>query len=138
MALKPVYPFDGKRWMPIGRAAKLIGTNTATVKRMMGDGRLEWSQNPRGLTLLVEESGVLALRRERGTGLAEVRKRAAATLTTADQRGTSMAATAAPRRSAVSGGGPGVFDKSWDPTPVARPDLPQLGPPDRSIPGTDG
>lgn len=128
MALKPVYTFDGKRWMPIGRAAKLIGTNTATVKRMMGDGRLEWSQNPRGLTLLVEETGVLALRRERGTGLAEVRKRAAATLTTADQRGTSMAATVErARRPAVSGGGPGVFDKSWDPTPVARPALPPLG-----------
>lgn len=130
MALKPVYRFDGKRWMPIGRAAKLIGTNTATVKRMMGDGRLEWSQNPNGLALLVEESGVLALRQQRDTGLAEVRKRAAATLTTADRRGTSMAATEPPRRSAVSGGGGlGVFDKSWDPTPVARPALPPLGPP---------
>lgn len=130
MALKPVYSFDGKRWMPIGRAAKLIGTNTATVKRMMGDGRLEWSQNPNGLALLVEETGVLALRQERGTGLAEVRKRAAATLTTADQRGTSMAATAAPRRSAVSGGGGlGVFDKSWDPAPVVRPALPPMASP---------
>ena len=58
------------------------------------------------------------------------RKRAAATLITADQRGTSMAATAAPRRSAVSdGGGLGVFDKSWDPTPVARPALPPLASP---------
>jgi hypothetical protein len=128
MPLKPVYTVDGRSWMPIGRAAKLIGTNTATVKRMMGDGRLEWRQNPNGLALLVEETGVLALRRERGTGLAEVRKRAAATLTTADQRGTSMAGTAASRRSAVSGdGGLGVFDKSWDPAPVARPALPPLG-----------
>lgn len=121
MARKPIYIIDGKRWMPEARARQLLATNAATMKRLMGDGSLEWTQNPRGLALLVVEADVLRLRQERGVVAKEVAARAQAPLRTADTRKRSMLKVAAPTERLYPLRGPGVFDKTWDPSPYALP-----------------
>lgn len=121
MARKPVYLVEGRRWMPEARARKLLATNAVTMKRLMGDGSLEWLQNPRGLALLVLEGDVLRLREERGVAAKEVARRADAPLRTADQRKASMRLVAAPTERLYPLRGPGVFDRTWDPSPWPLP-----------------
>jgi hypothetical protein len=59
------YEIDGKRWLPLSRAAKLLGTNAQGVRKLMSEGRLDWQQSrANSMTLVVEEKGVLALRLE--------------------------------------------------------------------------
>ena len=62
MALKPVYLIEEQWWLPIARAATLLGTNPASVRRWVGDGTLEWCQLDHSMTLLVLERDVLRLR----------------------------------------------------------------------------
>jgi hypothetical protein len=121
MARKPVYLVEGRRWMPEARARQLIGTSPAGMKRLMGDGSLEWIQNPRGLALLVLEADVLRLREERGIAMKETGLRGAAALKTAQQRKASMRAVAAPGERLYPLRGPGVFDRTWDPSPQPLP-----------------
>jgi hypothetical protein len=60
------YEIDGNRWLPISRAAKLLGTNALGVRKLMSEGKLDWRQSrANSMTLVVEEKGVLALRLER-------------------------------------------------------------------------
>lgn len=121
MARKPVYLVEGRRWMPEARARQLIGTSAAGLKRLMGQGALEWIQNPRGLALLVLEDDVLRLRSERRVAAKQVAQRADAPLRTADQRRASMRATTALGVGGFPGRGAGVFERTWDPAPLARP-----------------
>lgn len=122
MALKPVYVIDGRRWIPIARAATLLATGAATIKRLMADGALEWAQSSRGSrTLVVDEAGVLRLRQERGVAGKELKIRANASTRTAAERRASMR-SAAP---AVGDDPParsfGAFDRTWDPSPSVPP-----------------
>lgn len=63
---KDRYEIEGRTWLPISRAAKLLGTNAQGVRKLMGDGSLDWRQ-PRAnsRTMVVDEQAVMALRRER-------------------------------------------------------------------------
>lgn len=122
MPLKPVYLIDGRRWIPLGRAATLLATNTATVKRLMADGSLEWTQRAAGsTTLLVEEAGLLRLRTARGAAGKEREARATAATRTADRRGASMRRTIAPPGSGGSGTNFGILVPTWDPSPSVAP-----------------
>lgn len=121
MARKPLYLVDGRRWMPEARARQLIGTSAAGLKRLMGDGSLEWIQNPRGLALLVLEDDVLRLRTERGTAAKQVAARSAAAVKTAAQRKASMRVIAAPGERHYPLRGPGVFERTGDPSPIPMP-----------------
>jgi len=42
MPLKPSYAREGRRWLPISRAAELLSTNAAGIKKLMASGELEW------------------------------------------------------------------------------------------------
>lgn len=120
MPRKPVYLVEGRRWLPQARARALLAASAATVKRMMGDGSLEWIKSPRGLALLVLEADVLRLRQERGAAASEAARRASAPLRTASQRKRSMRQVAAAPAGAGPRG-PGVFERTWDPAPLPLP-----------------
>ena len=56
------YEIDGKRWMKVGEAARLLKTNAVGIRTMMGDGRLDWRQTrANSRTFVVDESAVLAM-----------------------------------------------------------------------------
>lgn len=60
------YDIEGRKWLPISRAAKLLGTNAQGVRKLMSEGALDWRQSrTNSMTLVVEEKGVLALRLQR-------------------------------------------------------------------------
>jgi len=60
------YEIDGRGWLIVSRAAELLGTNAQGVRKLMGDGTLEWRQSrANSQILVVDEQAVLALRRER-------------------------------------------------------------------------
>ncbi|WP_395612111.1 hypothetical protein [Allosphingosinicella sp.] len=66
------YEIDGRRWIPISRAAKLLGTSTEGVRRMMGDGTLDWRQprvNARRFVVDEEMVNQLRLKRPRPRAL---------------------------------------------------------------------
>ncbi|MFD2578826.1 hypothetical protein ACFSTD_09955 [Novosphingobium colocasiae] len=79
MSVKSHYTIDGQRWLRIGAATTLLGTNGATIKKWMGDGTLEWRQlRDNSPTLLVSERDVLHLRANRDVarkGNCETRRR---------------------------------------------------------------
>ncbi len=119
MALKPSYVIDGRSWMPLSRAAALLGTNTAGVKRLMGSGDLDWCQLRAGSsTFVVDEAAVFALRLARGTAAKQRDRRNGAATDTAQRRNRSMLATLPVAREKAAGS---VFDLSWDPSPVELP-----------------
>jgi hypothetical protein len=92
MALKPSYTIKGEVWIPLSRAAALLVTNTSTIKKLMGDGTLEYTNVPRGRSILVEQAGVLRLRDQRNAASKEAAKRARAPTRTAQERGKSQRA----------------------------------------------
>src|SRR3546814_8693485 len=38
------YEIEGRGWLIASRAAALLGTNAAGIRKLMGDGTLEWRQ----------------------------------------------------------------------------------------------
>ena len=59
------YNIEGRTWLPISRAARLLGTNALAVRKLMGEGALEWRQTrANSKTLVVDQAGVLALRKQ--------------------------------------------------------------------------
>lgn len=117
MPAKSHYTIDGQRWLRIGAAIALLGTNGATIKKWMGDGTLEWRQlRDNSLTLLVSERDVLRLRATRDVASKETAKRAATATRSVDDAGRSM------RQVAPSAShGSGVFTRTWDPAPLPLP-----------------
>ena len=66
MAVWQRYEIEGRRWLSIARAAKLLGTNAQGVRKLMGSGALDWCQSRANSTrLVVDEAGVMKLRAER-------------------------------------------------------------------------
>jgi hypothetical protein len=60
------YTIDGQSWLPISRAAVLLGTNALGVRKLMGEGALEWRQTRvNSLTFAVREDQVMSLRIQR-------------------------------------------------------------------------
>ena len=65
---KDRYEMEGRTWLPISRAAKLLGTNAQGIRKLMADSTLEWRQSrANSRTLVVDELAVMALRRDRPT-----------------------------------------------------------------------
>lgn len=63
---KDRYELDGRTWLSIARAAKLLGTNAQGVRKLIGEGKLEWRQTRANSSrLMVEEQAIMKLRRER-------------------------------------------------------------------------
>lgn len=63
---KDRYEIEGRTWLPISRAAKLLGTNAHGVRKLMGEGTLDWRQTrANSRTFVVEEQGLRALLRNR-------------------------------------------------------------------------
>jgi hypothetical protein len=57
------YTIDGRQWLPVSRAAVLLGTNALGIRKLMAEGLLEWRQTRvNSLTFVVREDQVLALR----------------------------------------------------------------------------
>jgi hypothetical protein len=53
---------EGKRWMKVADAARLLKTNAVGIRAMMGDGRLDWRQTrANSRTFVVDELAVLAM-----------------------------------------------------------------------------
>lgn len=118
MALKPSYTIDGRTWMPLSRAASLLGTNIAAVKRLMGSGDLDWCQlRPGSTTFLIDEAAVFARRLAQGTPARQRARAADAPIRTAQQRGRSMLAV--PPESGRRNSG--ALIRTWDPSPVELP-----------------
>ena len=56
---------EGRTWLPISRAAKLLGTNAQGVRKLMADGSLDWRQTrANSCTFVVDEKRVVALSSE--------------------------------------------------------------------------
>lgn len=119
MALKPVYVIEGKRWLPIVRAAALLGTNSAIIKKLMGDGILSWQQlRPNSKNLLASEPDVLRLRSELNVSRRETDKRARVATRSAVETGRAQIHHAPwPSRQGCFG----VFSPTWEPSAVERP-----------------
>lgn len=103
------YEIEGRGWLIASRAAALLGTNAAGIRKLMGDGTLEWRQaRTNSSVLVVDERQVFDLRHERqrwkkeGAFKPEPRVR---------QR----------KAPPPSGKGYGVFERTWNPTGVQRP-----------------
>jgi hypothetical protein len=63
---KDRYEIEGRSWLTIVRTAKLLGTNAQGVRKLMGEGVLEWRQTRANSSrLVVDEQAVMALRKER-------------------------------------------------------------------------
>lgn len=113
MALKPVYVIEKARWLPLVRAAEMLGTKPVNVKRWMGDGTLGWCQlRPNSKTLLVSECDVLLLRGKRDVVHSETAKRAKSATKSAAQTGKSQL-----RQPTINTarGSFDVFTPTWDP-----------------------
>ena len=60
------YEIDGKTWIGIARAAKLLRTNGLGVRRLMGEGRLECRQTRQNSRIfVVAYDDVMKLRGDR-------------------------------------------------------------------------
>lgn len=53
----------GKIYHTVGGAAKMLRTNTAKVKQLMGDGTLDWLNLRDGGRLYITEASILAYQR---------------------------------------------------------------------------
>ena len=63
---KTRYEIEGQGWFTISRAAKLLGTNALGLRKLMGEGLLEWRQvRTDSKTFVVAEDAVMELRRQR-------------------------------------------------------------------------
>lgn len=51
--MSKVYEIDGRRWIKISEAARLLKTNAVGIRSMMGDGRLDWRQSRANSRMLV-------------------------------------------------------------------------------------
>ena len=60
---KKRYEIDGEIWLPISRAATLLGTNASGIRKLMAEGALDWRQ-PRmnSRNFVVREDQVFSLR----------------------------------------------------------------------------
>src|SRR3546814_18187178 len=47
------YEIEGRGWLIASRAAALLGTNAAGIRKLMGDGTLEWRQARTNSSVLV-------------------------------------------------------------------------------------
>ncbi|HYI46876.1 MAG TPA: hypothetical protein VEX35_00270 [Allosphingosinicella sp.] len=66
MIRKRRYVIDGRGWLIVSRAAELLGTNAQSVRKLMGEGALEWRQTrANSRTFVVDEAGVVALKKNR-------------------------------------------------------------------------
>lgn len=118
MSLKPVYVFEGRRWLPLARAATLLATNTASIKRAISEQELDWRQlKPNSSTLLVAEDDVRRLGEKRAGAKKLTARRAKSGTRTASERKRSMLHVP-DRRSMRSGA---VFVRTWDPAPISLP-----------------
>ncbi len=60
------YAIEGASWLPISRAAVLLGTNALGVRKLMAEGALEWRQTrANSRTFVVREEQVLSLRNQK-------------------------------------------------------------------------
>ena len=60
------YAIEGTSWLPIARAAVLLGTNALGVRKLMAEGALEWRQTrANSRTFVVREDQVLSIRNRR-------------------------------------------------------------------------
>ena len=60
--MKTTYEIDGKSWIKISDAARLLKTNAIGIRKLMGDGRLEWHQSrANSRTLVVDRNAVIAM-----------------------------------------------------------------------------
>jgi len=60
------YEIDGKSWVPIGQAAKFIGTNASGIGKLIEAGKLTGRQSRAGSSILVVDlTQVAQLRAER-------------------------------------------------------------------------
>ena len=56
------YDIEGRRWIKISEAARILKTNAVGIRKMMGDGRLDWRQTRANSRIfVVEESKVVEL-----------------------------------------------------------------------------
>lgn len=53
---------DGRYWYPVSTAARLLRTNAAKVRQLMGDGTLEWCQKGRSRIMMVSTESTDAYR----------------------------------------------------------------------------
>ena len=98
------YEIDGTGWLIVGYAARLLGTSAAGVRKLMGDGTLDWRQvRPNSKILVVDERRVFDLRHQRQRwkkeGAFKIEPR---------------------RRSAGTSRRLGILDRTWDPSPGPR------------------
>jgi hypothetical protein len=57
------YEIEGQGWLTISRAAELLRTNAQGVRKMMGDGSLDWRQTRlNSRTFVVSEQQVMTMR----------------------------------------------------------------------------
>jgi hypothetical protein len=70
---KTRYVHEGQVYHSVGAAAKMLPTNTAKVKQLMGDGSLVWLNLRLNGRLVIPESSILAYQR-----LLHIQKRVAA------------------------------------------------------------
>lgn len=122
MPLKQSYEREGRRWLPISRAAQLLATNVVHIRKFMADGSLEWIQlRPGSKTLLVDQAKVFALRQELGAARKETARRAESATATASARRTSLKSAARVTPFGDGHGKPSVYDRTWDPSPYELP-----------------
>lgn len=67
---KDRYEIEGQYWLPISRAAQLLGTNAQGVRKLVADGSLDWRQTrANSCTFVVAERAITALRLQSGPRL---------------------------------------------------------------------
>lgn len=63
---KSRYELEGRTWLPVSRAAKLLRTNAQGIRKLMGNGTLDWRQSrANSRVLVVDEQAVMKLWREK-------------------------------------------------------------------------
>jgi hypothetical protein len=50
---KPRYDLDGEPWVPISKAAKLLGTNVSGVRKLIEEGKLRSRQSRAGSSIII-------------------------------------------------------------------------------------
>lgn len=122
MPLKSSYEREGRRWLPISRAAELLATNAARIKKLMASGELEWIPLRSGSkTFLVDQAKIFALRQEWHVARKETARRAQAATRSAKERGASLNSFSRPVPLGDGRGRPSVYERTWDPSPYEPP-----------------
>lgn len=119
-APKLVHIIDGKRWLRVAHAAKLLRATSARVREWMGDGTLEWRQLKTNSTnFVVAERDVAALALALVTAKQEAARDAPAkkVRSVVRRRGPASYMYKPPSPDDPVPRGPGVFDRTWDPSP---------------------